>query len=47
MSLRTTDTAPDFRAETTRGTIELHEVFPGGCRQPLPYIRLVRQPSDS
>lgn len=39
MSLRIDDTAPDLTAETTQG--------PDGCKQPLPYVRLVRQPSDS
>ena len=42
--LRINDTAPDFTAEPTRGTIRFHDWIGDGWRAPKPYLRIVPQP---
>jgi thioredoxin-dependent peroxiredoxin len=46
MALQIGDTAPDFEAESTEGTIRPHDWIghPDGWESPRPYIRVVPQP---
>jgi alkyl hydroperoxide reductase subunit AhpC len=54
MALQIGDTAPDFGAQTTEGSIHFHdwigdswarEIYPEGWDAPRTYIRIAPQPS--